>query len=191
MKKIVFSILSVLPFSLIATGQTVTLTLSNFSEALSAVSPWVWNSGTKQLTATPNGSSGEGLLSPDSFSAINASAGSNGISLTGFVTSDPGGSFNVSVYNSATVGANSVFSWSSFVGSQPVTVNVPFTTIAPGFTLSNIQAWDISDGTLGGSANLSFTAQSLSIIPEPSTYALMALGGLVLFFIARRRKAQA
>jgi hypothetical protein len=32
---------------------------------------------------------------------------------------------------------------------------------------------------------------SLAAIPEPSTYALMALGGLVLFFIARRRKAQA
>jgi hypothetical protein len=30
----------------------------------------------------------------------------------------------------------------------------------------------------------------LATIPEPSTYALMALGGLVLFFIARRRKAQ-
>jgi hypothetical protein len=31
---------------------------------------------------------------------------------------------------------------------------------------------------------------SFTVIPEPSTYALMALGGLVLFFIARRRKAQ-
>jgi hypothetical protein len=34
------------------------------------------------------------------------------------------------------------------------------------------------------------TMNSLAAIPEPSTYALMALGGLVLFFIARRRKAQ-
>jgi hypothetical protein len=31
---------------------------------------------------------------------------------------------------------------------------------------------------------------NLNLVPEPSTYALMALGGLVLFFIARRRKAQ-
>lgn len=31
---------------------------------------------------------------------------------------------------------------------------------------------------------------SFSVVPEPSTYALMALGGLALFFIARRRKAQ-
>jgi hypothetical protein len=31
---------------------------------------------------------------------------------------------------------------------------------------------------------------NLNVIPEPSTYALIALGGLVLFYIARRRKAQ-
>ncbi len=31
---------------------------------------------------------------------------------------------------------------------------------------------------------------NLNLVPEPSTYALMAIGGLVLFFIARRRKAQ-
>jgi hypothetical protein len=35
-----------------------------------------------------------------------------------------------------------------------------------------------------------FLVGSGSVVPEPSTYALMALGGLVLFFIARRRKAQ-
>ena len=32
---------------------------------------------------------------------------------------------------------------------------------------------------------------SLNTVPEPSTYALMALGGLVLFFMVRRRKVQA
>jgi hypothetical protein len=32
---------------------------------------------------------------------------------------------------------------------------------------------------------------SLNTVPEPSTYALMALGGLALFFMVRRRKVQA
>jgi hypothetical protein len=38
--------------------------------------------------------------------------------------------------------------------------------------------------------NTASAIQSFSVVPEPSTYALMALGGFVLFFIARRRKAQ-
>jgi hypothetical protein len=48
-------------------------------------------------------------------------------------------------------------------------------------------------GFTGGSYNFNSGApiMSLQVVPEPSTYALMALGGLVLFFIARRRKAQA
>lgn len=53
-----------------------------------------------------------------------------------------------------------------------------FTAVA-GFTFT-------SAGT-GENMNISFNNLS---IPEPSTYALMALGGLVLFYIARRRKAQ-
>lgn len=42
----------------------------------------------------------------------------------------------------------------------------------------------------GAGENMNISVNNLSVIPEPSTYALMALGGLVLFFIARRRKAQ-
>lgn len=46
--------------------------------------------------------------------------------------------------------------------------------------------------TAGGSGNaLNISVNNLSVVPEPSTYALMALGGLVLFFIVRRRKVQA
>jgi hypothetical protein len=41
----------------------------------------------------------------------------------------------------------------------------------------------------GGTPNV--TMNSFAAVPEPSTYALMALGGLVLFFMVRCRKVQA
>jgi hypothetical protein len=44
--------------------------------------------------------------------------------------------------------------------------------------------------TFGGAATASSGSLYALSVPEPSTYALMALGGLALFFIARRRKAQ-
>ncbi len=47
--------------------------------------------------------------------------------------------------------------------------------------------FDIGSGTTAPNMSL----QSIATVPEPSTYALMALGGLVVFFMVRRRKVQA
>jgi hypothetical protein len=57
--------------------------------------------------------------------------------------------------------------------------------VAAGFGGPGVGAYFGSSGNTisAGDANL-------TLVPEPSTYALMALGGLVLFFIVRRRKAQ-
>ncbi len=52
----------------------------------------------------------------------------------------------------------------------------------------NLQSSDVLIGSLASDYS---TSRDVLLVPEPSTYALMALGGLVLFFIARRRKAQA
>jgi hypothetical protein len=45
--------------------------------------------------------------------------------------------------------------------------------------------------SVGGPIPNSAGVASLNVVPEPSTYALMALGGLVMFYMIRRRKAQA
>jgi hypothetical protein len=76
----------------------------------------------------------------------------------------------------ATTGGVGVTGW-VWPGTEP--------TGSIGFAASPIGANIFTQLGSGASSTLSF-----SVVPEPSTYALMALGGLVLFFIARRRKAQ-
>jgi hypothetical protein len=168
------------------------VTITNFSEAISADSPWNWSAGNKTLSITaPNNNAG--LLYPDSsFTAINI--GSNNQlqltlanTLTGGV--NPGGGFQISLESSNGGGALANFLWSTFVTSTTGTAT--FTT-SGGFQSNSVINWNILDGGAGSTGGLTGAQLvSLQAVPEPSTYALMALGGLVLFFIARRRKVQA
>ena len=74
--------------------------------------------------------------------------------------------------------------------------------VAPSDITVNAIELGTSYNTMYANSNLSNAFQSnlvaptelssnVSVVPEPSTYALMALGGLVLFFMVRRRKVQA
>jgi hypothetical protein len=107
------------------------------------------------------------------------------INITG-MTPTPGSLFTVTLFD-AGLSQNKAFEGSfaeaGVVGNNYSlsfkTETAPFTSIG-GLTFT-------ADG-VGNALNVS--VNNLSVVPEPSTYALMALGGLVLFCIARRRKAQ-
>jgi hypothetical protein len=58
-------------------------------------------------------------------------------------------------------------------------------------TLTGIQYFQFTFDIASGTTAPNMSLQSIATVPEPSTYALMALGGLALFFVARRRKAKA
>ncbi|MFM8365746.1 MAG: PEP-CTERM sorting domain-containing protein, partial [Verrucomicrobiota bacterium] len=84
--------------------------------------------------------------------------------------------------------------WSSSFSNYAVLRDSSWTV--PSFSLNpSLTAITFSTNTqaLVGSINAptSAGATSITLVPEPSTYALMALGGLVLFFMVRRRKVQA
>jgi len=57
-------------------------------------------------------------------------------------------------------------------------------------TFSNSSVGAIQLTFNGEGSSINYTLHSVSV-PEPSTYALLALGGLALFFVARRRKLKA
>jgi hypothetical protein len=145
-------------------------------------------------TAVTSGEAVQGALvtTPVNWSAFNAGNGTQGSSTDFAVNmsftggSNPNMGFNVQVWN-ADFSDNMYFAGNTATATStaayiPLTFDSGNTAILanPG---NIIISWN--DG-----GTPSVTMNSLAAVPEPSTYALMALGGLVLFFIARRRKAQ-
>jgi hypothetical protein len=147
-----------------------------------------WNSSTTTqtssgITETGNDTGGNGFggfwATPWTLSSF------AGISVNITGTTNPGTDFTVTFFEETS------FTQHAFIGnlSQPDVVgnNYSLTYQGAGTAPVSIIGATYTAGGVGSPQNISVNA----VIPEPSTYALMALGGLVLFFIARRRKAQA
>ena len=111
------------------------------------------------------------------------------LTLTGFVTTAPTGAFSITLEDN--VGNLSVtpFLWSS-LGLSSSTVTNPVTVASP-FNWNSVAGWTLDAGGSGNSVNATFTSLNVTAVPEPSTYALLALGGLALSGYAIRRRQRA
>jgi hypothetical protein len=167
--------------------------LSNFGSSVDAVD-WTWTPATSNLSGTeapgavlfPNAFSGADLTTLDNYGGNPSNLQFN---LTGFVTTPPPGAFSITL--ESTGGSLSVtpILWSSYgTTSSTFTTSVNSTT-TPGFAWNNIIGWTIDSGGSGNPVNATFTSLTVTAVPEPSTYALLALGGLALGAYRWRRRA--
>jgi hypothetical protein len=194
MKKIVAIFTSLVAVASVINA-SVTITNFDVAESIAADAPWAWNQGSKTLTITSN--TDAGALYPESPFTVNILDNTKlKITLASLITSNPGGGFVVTLQGGINPNdiATAQFTWNSFTSGQPgaAVANEATITTFGSFNPANVSSWNISDGGNGGAGSLSGASfVSLQAVPEPSTYALMALGGLVLFFMIRRRKVQA
>ena len=170
------------------------ITLSTFGSTVEA----------DQLTYTPATSTLSGLenpggvLYPTSFSPVNLTTLDNysgpstlRLNLTGLATAPTSGGFTITLEGGVGNYVSTTFNWNSFTASSStVTVAVNTNSIPGGFQWNNIVGWTWDSGGSGNSMNATFTQLTATAVPEPSTYALLAMSALGLGGdVVRRRRS--
>lgn len=108
------------------------------------------------------------------------------LSFTGTNRNTP---FNLAFYDSGSVLIGEYTGNTSAATSASTPTNLGLTLTTSPFSGAPVSAIQM---TLNGEGNsINYTLQSVSVVPEPSTYALLAIGAVGLFLSFRRRKVQA
>ena len=108
------------------------------------------------------------------------------LNITGSIPS-PGSLFTVTLF-SPDFQDNKSFE-GNFAQSGVVSNNYSLAFSSATSSFTSVGGFVFTAGGSGSSLNVS--VNNLSVVPEPSTYALLAIAGLGLFFAVRRRKVQA
>jgi hypothetical protein len=177
-----------------AAAQAVSsINLSTFGSSVGA-NGWAWNAETSTVSGNDVGGY---ALAPNAFSPVNLTLLDNyggnpanlRLELVGLVTTSPGGAFTITLEDNLGNLSATAFTWSSFGSSSSTVVNP--VAIASPFNWNNVGGWTLDAGGTGNPVNATFTSLNVTAVPEPSTYALLTLGGLALagHVIRRRRRA--
>jgi hypothetical protein len=158
-------------------GTNLAYTLNSSSTTLSSITD---NAGSSITWA---------FNTPITLASINSQNLFLNFSLSG---TNPNSSFHVDLYDSA--GGYYTFTGTTTSASSTTSdIALTFATYSPGEVLSSsfLATALVFDGTGSPIQGMTVSNLNYSAVPEPSTYALLAIAGLGLFFAARRRKVQA
>jgi hypothetical protein len=167
--------------------------LSSFGSSVEG-DAWTWTPATSTISGSDAGGA---LLFPSSFSPVdfttlNNYAGNPAnllLTLTGFVTTSPGGAFTISLEDGLGNVSATPFLWSAFTTTSSTVTNS--VTLVSGFQWNNVVGWTLDAGGTGNAVNATYTSLQATAVPEPSTYALLAMGGVALggYIVRRRRRS--
>jgi hypothetical protein len=173
------------------------INLSTFGSSMEG-DVWTWTAATSTISGNDTGGA---LLftaaSPSfdpglNFTTLNNYGGNPAnlrLLLTGFVTTSPGGAFTISLEDNLGNVSATPFTWGSF-GVSSSTVTNAVSVVTP-FNWNNVVGLTLDAGGTGNAVNATFTSLSVTAVPEPSTYALLAMSGLALGGYAMRRRRRA
>lgn len=185
MKKIITLLLSLSMFASLTNAQSLDLTSSaGFSIDTSGLD--TFGSTVDAVGVSFSGSDFGNTISGGWASAIDLSAWASqtAVVVSGSMTSAPTSNFSIQLYDTSfTTFDLSGGSWTNIqsAGSDELSLDS-----GAGFDWTNVQYIDINTGGLGDT--VAGTLSSITVVPEPSTYALLAGFAAFLFVAIRRRK---
>jgi len=154
--------------------------ITNFATSATVFGVWSYDSATSSLSGTETPLDSLANASPITLDLT----GSSQVTITANVTTAPNSGFFFLLEDGALEIVTATFSWTDFLGGATITSSFSFNAA---FDYTNVVSWILNSGPIGGPIEATLTSAT-AVIPEPSTYALLALGLGSLVLLRMRSK---